>query len=107
MHFSTRLKAIRHYFSEDALAYFEPNNPKDLAGQMIRLYRDPELRVRLADRAKQEYEPIRWDVMKDRYLKVIESLTGQAHRNAKVLSGPDQAIHQDEAQVETSSRLAL
>jgi len=103
----SRLKAIRHYFSEDALAYFEPNNPKDLAGQMIRLYRDPELRVRLADRAKQEYEPIRWDVMKDRYLKVIESLTGQAHRNAEVLSGPDQAIHQDEAQVETSSRLAL
>ena len=78
----SRLKTIRHYFSEEALAYFEPNNPKDLAGQMIRLYRDPELRVRLAVRAKQEYEPIRWDVMKDRYLKVIESLTGQAHRNA-------------------------
>ena len=103
----SRLKTIRHYFSEEALAYFEPNNPKDLAGQMIRLYRDPELRVRLAVRAKQEYEPIRWDVMKDRYLKVIESLTGQAHRNAEVLPGPDQAIHQDEAQVETSSRLAL
>ena len=24
----SRLKAIRHYFSEDALIYFEPNNPR-------------------------------------------------------------------------------
>jgi glycosyltransferase involved in cell wall biosynthesis len=103
----SRLKAIRHYFSEDALAYFEPNNPKSLAEQMVRLYRDPELRGRLAVRAKQEYEPIRWDIMKDRYLRVIESLTGQGHRNAEVSPGPNKAVHQDEAQVETSSRLAL
>src|SRR4029077_16112500 len=64
----SRLKAIRHYFSEDALAFSEPNNPIDLAEQMIRLYRDPELRTRLAARAKEEYGPIRWDVMKERYL---------------------------------------
>ena len=48
----SRLKAIRHYFSEDALAFFEPNNPADLARQMVRLYRDRPLRARLAaDRA--------------------------------------------------------
>ena len=47
----SRLKAIRHYFSEDALAYSEPNDPADLARQMVRVYRDRELRRLLATRA--------------------------------------------------------
>ena len=71
-----RLKAIGHYFSEDALAYFEPNSPADLAKQMIRVSREPALRARLAARAKAEYAPIRWDVMKQRYLELIEQLAG-------------------------------
>jgi glycosyltransferase involved in cell wall biosynthesis len=70
----SRLKAIRHYFSEDALAYFEPNDPADLSQRMVRLYRDPQLRARLALRAREEYEPIRWDVMRERYLGLIEHL---------------------------------
>ena len=74
----SRLKAIRHYFSEDALAYFEPNNPADLAKQMVRIYRDPQLRARLALKARDEYAPIRWDVMKQRYLALIDDLTGAA-----------------------------
>jgi glycosyltransferase involved in cell wall biosynthesis len=71
-----RLKAIRHYFSEDALAFFEPENPSDLARQMIRAYGDSGLRARLATKARQEYAPIRWDVMRERYLRVIEDLIG-------------------------------
>jgi len=70
----SRLRTIRHYFSEEALIYFEPNNPTDLAEQMVRLYRDSGLRAQLAARARQEYGPIRWDIMKQRYLKLIESL---------------------------------
>jgi glycosyltransferase involved in cell wall biosynthesis len=70
----SRLKAIRHYFSEEALAYFQPNDPADLAKQMVRVYRDGELRSRLVARAKQEYAPIRWDVMKERYLSLIKNL---------------------------------
>jgi glycosyltransferase involved in cell wall biosynthesis len=74
----SRLKAIRHYFSEEALAYFEPNNPAELAKQMVRVYRDSGLRARLAARAKEEYAPICWDVMKQRYLTLIENLIGTA-----------------------------
>jgi glycosyltransferase involved in cell wall biosynthesis len=70
----SRLKAIRHYFSENALAYFEPNDPADLARQMMRVYRDAALRARLAATAKQEYAPICWDIMKQRYLTLIRSL---------------------------------
>jgi glycosyltransferase involved in cell wall biosynthesis len=70
----SRLKTIRHYFGEDALVYFEPNSAADLARQMIRIYRDPELRTRLAFKAREEYAPIRWSVMKERYLGLIEQM---------------------------------
>jgi glycosyltransferase involved in cell wall biosynthesis len=70
----SRLKAIRHYFSEDALAYFEPNDPAALARAMVRIYRDPESRGRLALAARGEYEPIRWAVMKQRYLTLVRDL---------------------------------
>jgi glycosyltransferase involved in cell wall biosynthesis len=72
----SRLKAIRYYFSEDALAYFEPNNCTDMAGQMVRLYWDRALRARLAEKAKHEYAPMRWELMKQRYLDLIEQIAG-------------------------------
>jgi glycosyltransferase involved in cell wall biosynthesis len=70
----SRLKAIRHYFTEDALAFFQPNDPSDLAKQMLTLYRDQALRARLVVNARQEYAPIRWDVMKERYLRLVQAL---------------------------------
>ena len=69
-----RLKTIRHYFSEDALAFFEPNSPEALAEQMIRLYSDRALCGELAARARVEYKPLRWDVMKQRYLNLIADI---------------------------------
>ncbi len=78
----SRLKAINQYFSEDALAYCEPDDPHDLSQQMVRIYRDPPLRVRLALKAGQEYAPIRWDLMKQRYRTLIGDLVGIAGRPA-------------------------
>jgi glycosyltransferase involved in cell wall biosynthesis len=72
----SRLKAIQHYFSGDALAYFEPSNPADLAQQMLLLFNDRQLRARLAQQATREYDPIRWEVMRQRYLKLMGALAG-------------------------------
>jgi glycosyltransferase involved in cell wall biosynthesis len=85
----SRLKAIRHYFSEEALAYFEPNNPADLSAEMVRLFRDSGLRARLAAQAKTEYAPIRWDVMKRRYLNLIEDMAGCKPVTAKPSRAPE------------------
>ena len=71
----SRLKAIRHYFSEEALAFCSPENPADFASQMLRLYKDSPLRIKLAKEARLEYEPIRWEVMKRRYLGIVGDLT--------------------------------
>jgi glycosyltransferase involved in cell wall biosynthesis len=84
----SRLKAIRHYFSEDALAFFEPNDASDLAKQMIRIYRDRELRDRLVIRAQEEYVPIRWDLMKQRYLDLVDEAAGDARTVAVATVAP-------------------
>jgi len=70
----SRLKTIRRYFSEESVAYFEPHDAADLARQMVRLYRNRPLREQLAARARQEYAPISWDVMKERYLRLVETI---------------------------------
>jgi len=83
----SRLRAIRRYFSEEAVAYFEPNDPRDLARQMVALYADVETRNRLIRRAKQEYSSIRWDVMKREYLNVVEHLFGQKRQGERSQPG--------------------
>jgi glycosyltransferase involved in cell wall biosynthesis len=72
----SRLRTIRHYFSEDALAYFTACDSTDLARQMVRLYRNPELRVRLAEGAKREYAPMCWELMRRRYVGLVDELAG-------------------------------
>jgi glycosyltransferase involved in cell wall biosynthesis len=73
---ASRLKTIRYYFSEEALAYFEPHNASDLAKQMVDLYMHPARRLKLAKRAMKEYKPIRWGVMKERYLDLLAECCG-------------------------------
>jgi glycosyltransferase involved in cell wall biosynthesis len=75
---ASRIRTVRHYFSEEALAFFEPGNPADLARQMARLYRDHPLRGQFACQAAREYKPICWEVMKKRYLVLMAKLTSPA-----------------------------
>src|SRR5215468_10191137 len=72
----SRLRTISHYFSKEALTFFEPHNPSDLASQMLSLYRNSARRRQMAERALQEYEPIRWSVMKRRYLHLMAEACG-------------------------------
>jgi glycosyltransferase involved in cell wall biosynthesis len=83
----SRLKAIRHYFSEAAFAFFEPNDPADLARQMMRMYDNPVQRAQQAKQAVQEYAPICWNVMKQRYLNAVnELIADRSDRREKQLA---------------------
>jgi glycosyltransferase involved in cell wall biosynthesis len=88
---ASRLKAIRYYFDEDALTFFQPQNAADLARQMTRLYEHPELRARLAAHAAQQYAPIGWSVMRERYLQLMAKLAGVPARK-KPIAEPEPAI---------------
>lgn len=83
----SRLNAIQHYFTPDALAYAEPGDPEDLARQMRRVYADADLRRRLTATAMSEYAPIRWDVMKQRYLAMMAEQTSRAQEPWHALEG--------------------
>ena len=98
---SARLKAIRYYFSEEGLSFFEPNNSADLAKQMALLYRDKSLRAQFAAKARQEYGPIRWDVMRRRYLKMMDDITG----HGTVLGDAQRARSSEGASVKAESGL--
>lgn len=86
----SRLKAIRRYFSDHALAYFEPNDPVDLSRQMVRVYRDPQLRTRLSLKARSELAPIRWELMRQRYLSLVDALIETPGRHSTENSRADQ-----------------
>jgi glycosyltransferase involved in cell wall biosynthesis len=66
-----RLPGIEEHFPEDALAYFAPGDPQDLARQIDRLLRDPEGAQRQAERALEALERIRWEAVSPRYLAAL------------------------------------
>ena len=78
----SRLRAIQYYFGDSALAFFEPNDAADLARQMVNIFRNPELRHTMPAQAKMEYAPIRWEIMKQRYLSLMEAITLPALRTS-------------------------
>jgi glycosyltransferase involved in cell wall biosynthesis len=67
-----RVNTMEHYFSERALAYFDPYSVEDLACQMQRLYKDKDYRSQLVRRAAEEYSKINWREMKGRYLSLFD-----------------------------------
>jgi glycosyltransferase involved in cell wall biosynthesis len=71
---ATRLKFTLEYFPEDAISYFESRNFDDLASKVYELYTSPKKRLLQAEKAFQHYQKIRWAVMRERYIKLIDSL---------------------------------
>jgi glycosyltransferase involved in cell wall biosynthesis len=77
---ASRLKTINYYFTDEALAFFEPLDARDLARQMRDLYGNTERRARLVSHAREQFAPIRWDVMRQRYLALVRELAGETAR---------------------------
>src|ERR1700730_13723984 len=70
----SHLKAIRYYFSEEALAFFQPQDSADLAKQMVRFYEDTQRRAGFARQGLEGYTQIRREVMRERYLNLTANL---------------------------------
>lgn len=71
---ASRLKAVESYFPNEAIMYFEPGNPQDLAEKILYLYNHPEKRKELVKNASKIYEKYQWSKMKMEYIKVYEEL---------------------------------
>jgi len=71
---ASRLDAVRSYFGEDALLYFDPGDAEDLAEKIFHAYAHPEEMERRRLKAREIYETYRWEREKKKYLGVYRAL---------------------------------
>lgn len=74
---ATRLRSTLEYFPENAISYFESQDVDGLASRILELHANPQKRLLQAEDAFQHYQKIRWEVMKKRYIELINSLNNQ------------------------------
>ena len=71
---ATRLKTYTLYYGEDSLFYFESGNLNELCARIEDVFYKKELVKKKTENAFKEYEKVGWNVMKLRYLNIIEAL---------------------------------
>ena len=67
----SRMATVAEYFDDEAVAYFEPGDPRDLARQVDRLLDDPERARRQVAAALRAYRWLSWEEVSERYLTAL------------------------------------
>lgn len=76
----SRTKIDSYYYNDSLVKFFESGNDADLAASILLLWRDRDFRKRLAASA-QEYAQINsWNVKRDVYLQMVDSLVAARPR---------------------------
>jgi glycosyltransferase involved in cell wall biosynthesis len=81
----SRTRAVMNYFPEDCFAYFEPDDPADLARALAELIEHPERAQVLVTAASRVNESYRWLRQRERYLAIVEALVTGAADSGLVL----------------------
>jgi glycosyltransferase involved in cell wall biosynthesis len=71
---SSRLSTVEAYFDSSMVAFFEPGDDVALAGQILRMYRDPALRQALATSADRFTELYNWPEQRKVYYQLVDLL---------------------------------
>ena len=71
---ASRLRCIEHYFSEDMITYFEPENVNSLADAILKLYLDESKRKKQAKAAKKYLEKYGWEKHKMDLINLYRNL---------------------------------
>jgi glycosyltransferase involved in cell wall biosynthesis len=71
---ASRLKAVQAYFDEDALRFFEPDDPQSLAEAILDLYQNPDKRRMLVENSQRLYNQYKWNMQKEIYLSTYRGL---------------------------------
>ena len=64
----------KHYFNDSVIKFFNAGDEKSLAEQMLLMINDKDLRKTIADNATKMLEKYNWEVHKQRYLSLVDSL---------------------------------
>ena len=71
---ASRLDSVAAYAPGDAVLYFEPGNPADLAEKLVWAALHPDDMARRVARAREVYERLRWEREKETYLAEYRDL---------------------------------
>jgi glycosyltransferase involved in cell wall biosynthesis len=71
---ASSLPGLRTVFEDGCFLYFQPDDERDLAAQILDLYRNPEKMVTLSSCAQGFYRKYQWSILKHEYLGVYEEL---------------------------------
>lgn len=71
-----RTPGILDYFGDDALLFFEPGDPADLARTILSAYRDLDAVARVVRRGQAVYLANRWSLERDRLIDLVQRLYG-------------------------------
>jgi glycosyltransferase involved in cell wall biosynthesis len=74
----SRTRIDSFYFNDSVVRFFESGNEHDLAGAMLELLNQPDRREQLARKAREYVARNNWDVKKQEYLSLVESLLSSA-----------------------------
>jgi glycosyltransferase involved in cell wall biosynthesis len=67
--------AIRSMFRPESIVLCNPSKPEEFAEAIIDLYRHPEKRARMVANAAEDYIPYRWELMAERYQRLLATLS--------------------------------
>jgi glycosyltransferase involved in cell wall biosynthesis len=73
-----RTKIHAYYYDDSAIQYYENDDEKQLAQQILRLRNDAELRRRLVTNSRKYVLENNWDARKHEYLRLVDSLVQSA-----------------------------
>lgn len=71
---ATRLNTYKRYYREDSLFYFNSGNVGELAERIKEVYYNKQLVKQKTASARADYDKLSWEIMRDRYLRIVEKL---------------------------------
>lgn len=74
------IATMRHYFSDDELLFFEPDDATDLARAIRAVLADPAAAVERAARARVKLDKLDWTTQKETLVETVRALAGAGGR---------------------------
>jgi glycosyltransferase involved in cell wall biosynthesis len=71
---ASRLEATAADFDDATIAFFEPGDAADLAGQLVRLAQSPDLRTAIAAAGRRAYDRVGWPLQREAFLDVYRQV---------------------------------
>ena len=77
------IATMRHYFSDDELLFFEPENPADLALAIRALLTDPVAAEERAARSRVKLDKLSWAVQEETLVETVEAVADSGERHTR------------------------